>query len=499
MEPVPPPSRTLSPEALAYEAVSPESSESRAVVGGAVTLVGHVGVQSLRMVGQIVLTRLLPQEAFGLMAIVYTYRAAIDLFSDVGIGPSIIQNERGDDPRFLDTAWTIQAVRGTCLFLFAAVTAAPVARFYGHDELAALIPAASFAGIFAGVRSTKAYAAERHLRLGWLTIAEVIAQISALIVMITWSLIHPSVWALVAGGLVGAFVDVSLGHLVLPGYNARPGWEKAAARSLMHFGRWVFLSTVLTFAVNQADRLIFGKMISLADLGIYNIALTIATIPTTAMQSLAGKVIFPLFSRVNQTGESLAEVFRKARRLHLVASGWALSGLIGGGQAAIGLIYDDSYASGGWMLQLLALGAWVATPETTNSCASLAQGFPRWVAAANFGKLVGMCMLLPIGYYLWGFPGALAAYAAAEVLRYAAATLGVYRRGLSTVRQDIECSAVVVVASASAHYLVEAMEARGLPAFVQALGVFVVVSAIWARWLLPYVRPTLRRFRRKAA
>ena len=217
------------------------------------------------------------------------------------------------------------------------------------------------------------------------------------------------------------------------------------------------------------------------------------------MQSLAGKVIFPLFSRVNQTGESLAEVFAKARRLHLVASGWALSGLIGGGQAAIGLIYDDSYSSGGWMLQLLALGAWISTPETTNSCASLAQGFPRWVAAANFGKLVGMCLLLPLGYYLWGFPGALGAYAAAEVLRYAAATIGVYRRGLFTMRQDFECSAVVVVASLAAHYTVEYLAARGLPAFVQALGVFVIVSAIWARWLFPYAGQALRKVRARRA
>jgi O-antigen/teichoic acid export membrane protein len=298
---------------------------------------------------------------------------------------------------------------------------------------------------------------------------------------------------------VGACVDVALGHLVLPGYNARPGLEKAAMGSLLRFGRWVFLSTLLTFAVNQADRLIFGKMISLADLGVYNIALTIAMLPTTAMQSLAGKVIFPLFSRVNQTGENLAEVFTRARRLHMVASGWALSGLIGGGQAAIELIYDDSYSSGGWMLQLLALGAWISTPETTNSSASLAQGYPRWVAAANFGKLVGMCALLPIGYWLWGFPGALSAYAAAEVFRYAASTAGVYRRGLPTIRQDLECSAVVLVASAAAHYLVEYLEARDMPALVQALAVFVVVSAIWARWLLPYVGPALRRFRRKAA
>jgi len=485
--------------ALEPEEPPAESSASRAVVGGAVTLAGHVSVQALRMGGQIVLTRLLPQEAFGLMAIVHTFRAGIDLFSDVGIGPSIIQNERGDDPAFLDTAWTIQAGRGLGLFLFATVCALPMARFYGHDELHVLIPAASFAAVVAGVRSTKAYAAERHLRLGWLTINEIIASASALVVMVVWALNSPTVWALVAGGLVGAGVDVLLGHLLLRGHNPRPRWDKTAAQSLMRFGKWIFLSTVLTFAVNEADRLIFGKMISLADLGVYHVALTIAMVPMSAMHSLAGKVIFPLFSRINQTGEHLSEVFTKARRLHMVASGWALSGLIGGGQAAIGLIYDDSYASGGWMLQVLALMAWFSTPESTNSSASLACGFPRWVAAANLAKLIGMCVLLPLGFHLGGFKGALVGYALSELFRYATSTIGVYQRGLHTLRQDIECSVMVLIASLGAHTLVEFLEARGVAPILQALGVFVLVSAIWARWLFPYVGQALRKVRNRQA
>jgi O-antigen/teichoic acid export membrane protein len=485
--------------ALGPVELPPESSSSRAVVGGAVTLAGHAGVQALRMGGQIVLTRLLPQEAFGMMAIVHTFRAGIDLFSDVGIGPSIIQNERGDEPAFLDTAWTIQAGRGFALFLFAAVCALPMARFYGHDELRVLIPAASFAAVIAGVRSTKAYAAERHLRLGLLTINEIIASASALAVMVAWALYSPTVWALVAGGLVGAGVDVLLGHLILRGHNPRPRWDKSAAGSLMRFGKWIFLSTVLTFAVNEADRLIFGKMISLADLGIYHVALTIAMVPMSAMHSLAGKVIFPLFSRINQTGEHLSEVFTKARRLHMAASGWALSGLIGGGQAAIGVIYDDSYASGGWMLQILALMAWFSTPESTNSSASLACGFPRWVAAANLAKLIGMCVLLPLGYHFGGFHGALVGYAASELFRYATSTIGVYKRGLFTLRQDLEFSAVVLVASLAAHSLVEFLEARGVSAILQSLGVFVLVSAIWARWLFPYVGQALRKVRARQA
>ncbi|MEY2929259.1 MAG: hypothetical protein RL033_8, partial [Pseudomonadota bacterium] len=391
---MPPPASQLTPHS---SEASPDSSESRAVRGGAFALTGHLIVQSMRMGGQIIVTRLVPQEAFGLMAIVYTFRGAIDLFSDIGIGPSIIQNPRGDDPKFLDTAWTLQFLRGLGLFMFTTACALPMARFYGHPELKMLIPAAAASAVIAGMRSTRTYSAERHLNLARLTLSEVLAQVMAFSTMVLFALWSPTVWALVAGGFAGATTDVILGHVLLRGHNGRFGWEKEALRSLASFGKWIFLSTVLTFAVNEADRLVFGKMVSLAELGVYNVALGIASIPLSAMHSLAGKVIFPLFSRVNQSSAQLARVFAQARRLHLVLSGWALSGFIGGGPAAVALIYDDRYLNAGWMLQCLAVGAWFATPEATNSSASLACGAPRWVALANFSKLVGMMILLPVG------------------------------------------------------------------------------------------------------
>jgi O-antigen/teichoic acid export membrane protein len=497
-EPVPSRPRALGLEGVVIETPA-DSSAARAVRGGTFTVVGHAATQALRMGGQIVLTRIVPQEAFGLMALVHTFRACIDLFSDVGIGPSIIQNERGDEPRFLDTAWTVQFVRGVALFCVGGLLALPVARFYGHAELALVIPVSCAAAIIAGSRSTKAYIAERHLALGLLTIIEIIAAAAALTVTVTWALFSPTVWALAAGALTGATVDVVLGHTMLSGYNAKFGWDKSASASMVRFGRWIFLSTALTFAVNEADRLVFGKMISLADLGVYNVALTIAGIPTTAMISLAGRVIFPLFSRVNQAGTHLAVIFRQARRLHLVISGWALSGLIGGGQAAIGLIYDQRYADGGWMLQLLALGAWFATPEATNSSALLACGQPRWVAAGNLGKLIGMFVFLPLGFRLGGFPGALLGYAASELPRYAVSTFGVYRRGLRTVTQDILFTAVVLASSAISYWTVIQLRERGFHSVLQSFVVFIVASIVWSPWLWPYARQMLHKVQARLA
>ena len=473
------------------------SASGRAVRGGFFTLGGSLAVQGLRMGGNIVLTRLLPPEAFGLMAIVHSFRAAIDLFSDIGIGPSIVQNERGDDPKFLNTAWTIQVFRGTCLFIVTSALALPMAHFYEQPLLATLIPIASISALLAGLQSTKGASSERHLELGRPMLIEIAAQCSALGTMVVWALYSPSVWALVGGGLVGAVVDVVLNHSILRGYNGRLGWDAAAARSLLRFGKWIFVSTLLTYAVNEADRLIFGKLTTLGDLGIYHVALMIAGVPTGAMYSLAAKVMFPLFSRVRNTGEDLGAVFRKARRLHLVFSGWALSGLIGGGQAAIGLVYEGPYEEGGWMLQVLAVAAWIATPDQTNSCALLASGSPRWLAAANFGKLVGMVALIPLGYAVAGFPGALVAYAASGLFRYVVFTTGVYRHGLRTLSQDLGMGAVVAVAALAGYGCVQLLSGEGVHVVLQCLAVFVVVTLIWLPWLLPYLRDAVARLRQR--
>jgi O-antigen/teichoic acid export membrane protein len=499
--PNPLPSVVLEP-AAAFSVVEPrpvESSNGRAVRGGAYTLAGHVGLQALKLGGNVLLTRMLPREAFGMMAIVYTVLTGFGLFSDLGIAPSIVQSPRGDDPKFLNTAWTIQLFRGATLFVLTTLVALPIARFYELPDLALLLPVAAMTALLGGLGSTKVMTAERHLNLGRITLIDISCQVAASVVMLLWAWFAPSVWALVWGALSGGLVSLILGHALLSGHNSRPGWDKTAAQELMRFGRWIFLSTLLTFCVNYADRMIFGKVIPVALLGVYSIALTVSMVPTQAMHSVSSKVMFPLFSRVTAGLTELAEVFRSARRLHMVLSGWALSGFIGGGAVAIALIYDASYADAGWMVQLLALGGWFGTPESANTAAVLARGKPGWMVIANSAKLVGLCALIPLGFYLGGFPGALVGYVTSELFRYVFSALAVYRLGLPALWQDAGFSLVLAVASLASWLSARGLEALGCPVFVQALAVFVVVTLVWLRWLMPYLRTVLHKIQGRSA
>lgn len=456
-------------------------------------MAAYGGSHALRFVGNLILTRLLFPEAFGLMALVNGLLLGLQLFSDIGIGPSIIQSPRGDDPVFLNTAWTMQTIRGGLLWLVACAAAVPFANLYGDPLLAWIVPVSGLTALIAGFNSTKLFSSNRKVDLARVSAIEVGSYAAGLAVMVVWAEIDHSIWSLVVGSLVSGFVKMILSHTALPGITNRFHWDRAALDALLHFGRWIFFSTLLTFLVGQSDKLIFGKMIPLAMLGVYNVGSMIATMPELALARMAQTVYFPVYSRVHNAGQDLRAVFDRVRRPLLVFAGWMIAGLAGGGDAAVRLLYDQRYVEAGWIVQLLALGSWFALLEATNGAALLARGQAKWIAASGAGKLVGMIVLIPIGYHFGGFRGAVLGLATSEVLKYAVSAYAAAKAGLEGWIQDLRSTAWVFATAGLAWYLAE-LARPSCSRFVVASIVFGVVTLAWAPWAL-----SLRAPRRKAS
>jgi O-antigen/teichoic acid export membrane protein len=107
----------------------------------------------MRLVTNIVLARLLAPELLGVMVIVNGVRAGVAQLTDFGINQSIVVNRNGGNPDFYDTAWTVNLVRGIFIWLACVAIAAPLARFYQIDSLAAVFPVAGLFFVFGGCTS----------------------------------------------------------------------------------------------------------------------------------------------------------------------------------------------------------------------------------------------------------------------------------------------------------------------------------------------------------
>ena len=432
--------------AAVVEAAEPRvpSLKRLAIRGSMWTVAGYGLAQVLRLGSNMVLTRLLFPEAFGLMALVHVFMQGLQMFSDIGIGPSIIQDNRGDNPSFLNTAWTIQAGRGCALWLCSWLIALPVARLYEEPMLARLIPVAGLTALISGFNSTSLFTLNRKLRLGLLTVVDLGTSAFGIVVMIAWASVSPSVWALVAGGIGGTLVRTVWSHL-LPGVRNRFCWDREAGRALFRFGRWIFISTLLTFLSGRMDRLLLGKLIPLAELGIYSIAMTLAMLPVTVIASLSKRSLYPSIAQIARSDPAaLEQKLRKARGVMLMFGMLVTTGLAVCSPTFFHYLYDPRYHAAGWIAQLLTVSIWFQMLQMSADHTLLAVGDSRSLAVGNFAKTVATALACIGGHALAGLPGFIIGAAAGALAGHLVVVAALARHGIMLLKQDVVYTAAAL-------------------------------------------------------
>ena len=99
----------------------------------------------------------------------------------------------------------------------------------------------------------------------------------------------------VHGELVCGHHDPDLTWQLLPGTPNRFHWDREAAAELIRFGKWIFPSTIVGFAIAPGDKAILGKYLTLEQPGIYNIAFFLASFPLSLGIAVMSRVMIPVY------------------------------------------------------------------------------------------------------------------------------------------------------------------------------------------------------------
>lgn len=404
---------------LSSSLVLGDTLKARASRGILLTALQFGGNNVIRLISNLILTRILFPEAFGLMALVQVFLGGLNMFSDLGIKTSIVQNSRGDDPDFLNTAWTLQIFRGLFLWVAACALAPVAVRVYNEPMLLQLLPVVGLNVVISGFATTKVATGLRHLTLGRQTFIQLGTQIFNVILTILMALWMQSVWALVYSTLLVSVIRVIMFHCLLPGISNRFHLDRSALGDLIGFGKFIFLSTIAGFAINQGDKAVLGAYVPVALLGVYNVALVLGTLPVTMSRAVANRIVLPIYrmrppheSKANQT-----KIF-KARRMMIAGFMMATVVLSYGGVMIMDLLYDHRYTLAGPMVVLFGLASVPQVAFSAYDGALLAQGDSK-----RFFYLLAVTAVLQTGLLfggigLFGIFGAILAPGIAALLTY---------------------------------------------------------------------------------
>jgi O-antigen/teichoic acid export membrane protein len=402
----------------------------------------------LRLVSSLVLTRLLVPAFFGEMTIVATLVTGINFLSDIGLAPSVIQSSRGDDPVFLNSAWTIQVLRGIVLWLIALAISWPMALFYHDPQLRLLLPVLALSTLISSFNSTNLLTFSRHMSVRRLFAIDGSSSVVSLVVTIIWAYFRPSVWAIVAGQLVSTVYRLCLSHTpsISPGIRNSFCWDRESIRSIVHFGRWVMLGTACFFFSSQADRLILGRLISLSVLGVYSLAFQISDVPRAIILALSQRVAYPFISKViHRPFEEFRPKFLRYRFYLLLAGALILSVIINVGDILVLHLYDRRYREAGWMIPILALGLWQTLLYQTVDPVLYSLGKPKYNALGHVAYCAIIVASVPISFHYFGMFGAVIAIAAGDCPVYVLVQYGATRVGLRPLRQDFVLTVLFLV------------------------------------------------------
>jgi len=415
-----------------------EGLRQRVIRAGGWTLFGHASSQVLRFCSNLILTRLLFPEAFGLMAIVQAVLTGVALLSDVGISQSIVISAKGADERYINTAWTVQICKGALIAIVLLAIAHPVAAYYKQPMLAQLLPMVALVAFFDGFMSTKVALSNRNVDAGRVTLIEVGALIANIVCATLLALHDPTPWALAWGYLIAELVKMLASHLFLKGPRNRFEWDPDVARSIFRFGVWVMLSSSLTFLGGEGNRLIWGSILDIRLLGLLGLATTINIVVWQSLKQVAGRVLLPAYSEVLRTSpERFSKAVQHARFVQ-VAPTWCVALILAfGGPAIFHVLYDARYQQAGVILQILAMGLMV--DMLNGSFAGVLWAMKRIGISTVMQVALLVCQIggMLVGYWLHGKSGAIIGFASAGWVLYPLHATVYARLGMWHPRIDI--------------------------------------------------------------
>lgn len=417
------------------------STRKLATVGAIWTVGGYFANQVLRLGSNLVLTRLLTPDLFGLINLVQTFVVSLAFFSDLGIRPGIIRSKRWQDPAFLNTAWTIQGIRSLIIWFITFLICYPLSIFYNEPRLIWLIPIVGFSLVLQGFQSTSIAILSRQLKISKLIILDLIAQLFCVTVMITWAAYSQTIWALVAGVIVSALVQLVLSYRLETNKFNRFAWDREAVKEIFGFGSWVFLATANYFLAYQSDKIIIGKLFPIKVLGIYTIALSFSEIPRAILGKLSQSIILPLISQnIDLPRKQLREKIQNKRIIIILAMIAILLCLCCFGDILITKLYDSRYHNAQWMLPILALGFWFNLLSASVEQALTALGKPQFLALGGFCKFIYNLIGIPLASHYFGLVGVVILVASNDIPYYTCVTIGLWREKLVFIGQDIQAT-----------------------------------------------------------
>lgn len=472
--------------------------KKKVLSGSAWTLSANVSSQAISFAVTVVLARLLAPDDFGVVAISSVFTGVVTLFQDVGMGAALIQRKDIDDD-YLSTSFSVSLLAGVALALMLAAASPAIAWFYGEPVLRDILLVSAIGFVLSPFTSIHTSILSKRLEFKKVSLITLGTHGASGAVSVALALAGYGVWSMVLGKIISQ-------PLLVPFVWWAARWRPRARivmrcfRDLFGFSSHLLAFNLMNFLARNLDNLIIGKFLGAQALGYYSVAYNLMLKPLQLISWSVGKVLFPVFSSIQDDHEQTRAVYLKIVRSISLLTFPMMTGLLMVAEEFVLSVYGATWRPAILPLQLLCVVGAIQSIGTTGGVIFNSQGRSDLTLKIGFVSASIIIAGFIIGIR-WGLLGLITAYIAASVpvfflgqffvnrliglkmgqllsaLAPAAACSGLMVAVLTGLRYlngaslglDVAAALVVLVAAGAASYIVFASRVLRVPEVNEAI------------------------------
>jgi lipopolysaccharide exporter len=352
------------------------SLKARVFRGGASLGTASVVEQAVRFGRNMVVARLLAPNAFGTMAILLSASSLLHTLTDIGVREAIIQNQRGTEREYVNSAFLLSFLRALGLACLLFIAAPWIAQFYGNPELTVLLRFASLTLVFDGATSPRVCIAIKNLKFYRLAVINHGGGICGVILTVVLSYFIRDIWALVLGLVAESLFRVVFSYILYP-YIPSLVWDRDSVKSLLSFSKGLFGLSFLNLIFSRTDIFVMAKLYPATQLGLYTMAIYLAQAPASFLMNTLGQTLLPTISSLQEDEQRVNRIIIKVSSFLVFLGLPALTFVYFCGKSLLTLAYGSRYSSATHALTVASLAAVLNLLNGQLTTVFYAKGMPR--------------------------------------------------------------------------------------------------------------------------
>lgn len=349
----------------------------------------------------LIVVRLLLPEEYGLMAMSLAIIAVVAIASDLGLGASLVRVAQVDRS-------TLARMHGLVILLnlgagLLLVALAPVAAWLLREpRLTFVIQVLALQFGFAALSSVPQAIATRNMQFKRLAWIEMCAGLATGLCTLALAWLGAGIWALVGGYVLGAALNALL--LCLGSYWVWPIFRFSGVKEHLRFGGAITASRMAWQFTSQLDVLIGGRVLGREAMGVYSVAVVIASLPMQKIMSIVNQIAFPTVARIQSDRARLQRHLVDALRLISflgVPAAWGIATIA---PEFVSLVLTDRWSAATLPIQILCLIIPFRMLGSLLVTAAVASGS----GASEFRSALAAIIVLPPAFLVgvhWGATG----------------------------------------------------------------------------------------------